>query len=131
MADFLTAFQITNKNEGKLANNPNDAGKLTYMGIASAFWPNWKGWPIINEAIANHTTAILSKNATLQQYVQDFYKQNFWNPLSLMWFNDQQLANVVYDFGVNSGIGNSARKLQLAANQIGGDLSVDGQIGAK
>jgi lysozyme family protein len=124
MANFIIAFNLTSRYEGGLSNNPEDNGKLTYMGIASAYFPNWVGWGIIKQAITKNETESLRINQQLNEMVQSFYKNNFWNPLSLDKINDQQIANAVYDFGVNAGITTSAKRLQTACN-----VAADGQIG--
>jgi len=137
MAKFEIAHGITAKYEGGLANNKADRGGLTYAGIAENYWPTWKGWPFVKAEIARHgkdTTAInqhLANHPDVPQLVRDFYKANFWDTLKLDSLNDQQLANVVYDFGVNSGIGTSAKKLQAAVVACGVGIGVDGQIGNK
>lgn len=137
MADFRKAFAITERNEGGLANNKEDRGGLTYVGIAENYWPTWKGWPFVKAEIARHGKDTATINAHLAAHpdvkplVEEFYKKNFWDTLKLDLLNDQQLANAVYDFGVNAGIGTSAKKLQSAANTIGAKLTIDGQIGAK
>ena len=131
MADFLTAFKITGINEGGYAFNHNDAGKETYCGIARKFWPNWAGWPIIDEAKTHVDNVIgldmmLSKNSNIQSMIDNFYKQNFWDVNKLDLINDQQLANNIYDFGVNSGTGEAAKTLQLNAG-----VTQDGIIGTQ
>jgi lysozyme family protein len=124
MADFEKAIPFILENEGYLSNNPDDHGKLTYRGIASAYWPNWEGWPIVNEAIANGTTSSLKSNSELEGMVDKFYKANFWDVNKLDQFTDQSIARNVMDFGVNSGTGRSAKTLQQIL-----ELPQDGIIG--
>lgn len=140
MAEFLKALPDTLKYEGGLSTNTSDkgnaGGKVTYAGISEAYWPTWKGWPYVKAAMAEYkTTAEINKylasNSQVQALVEQFYKDNFWDTLSLDRVNNQQLANVVFDFGVNTGIGTAAKKLQMAVNGICGSLTVDGQIGSK
>lgn len=137
MAEFLKAFDLTNKNEGGYSFNKDDHGGETYAGIARNYWPNWAGWKYIDQIKESHKTAIdiddaIKVSATpIHLLVENFYQLNFWKPLCLDLVNDQQLANAVYDFGVNSGIGQSAKLLQRACNANGSVLFVDGEIGAK
>lgn len=141
MANFKIADALTARNEGGLANNPKDKGKLTYAGIASKYWPAWKGWPIVLAAIEKHqgiikkANAELIKNVQLSFLVTGFYMANFWNSLSLSLVKDQQIANTVYDFAVNSGTENAAEKLQETINELlprqAFKLVVDGAIGPK
>lgn len=136
MADFLPAFLNTAKTEGGYSNYPNDTGGETYAGISRKNWPNWGGWRYLDEIkkidkTPSYINVKMGSNQNVQALVQEFYKTNFWYSLNLQWLNDQQLANNVYDFAVSSGTGTAAKRLQIAANSICGDLVVDGQIGSK
>lgn len=118
MARFDEAFKITERNEGGYANNPADNGGETYAGVARKFWPNWSGWGIIDAAkkinkSAKHINQYAKANG-IDAHVGKFYKTNFWDANKLDLFNDQQLANNVYDFGVNSGVIKAAKVLQQA-----------------
>lgn len=132
MAKFEIAEAITGRNEGGYANNPSDTGGETYAGIARNHWPKWDGWKIIDQ-IKNaygKSAAIINRqaklNSTLSDLISKFYKKNFWDSLKLDLVNDQQLANSVYDFGVNSGTSRSAKFLQQSAG-----VETDGIIGNK
>lgn len=136
MVKFSEAEKITGINEGGYANDPDDNGGETWAGIARKFWANWAGWKKIDaiKHTKGATAAIINKyakaDATLQAQVSTFYKTNFWDVNNLDLINDQQLANNVYDFGVNSGTGRAAKFLQQAANDTTMvKLTVDGAIG--
>jgi len=142
MAKFEIAEAITGRNEGGYANNPADTGGETYAGIARNYWGNWQGWKIIDNikfdlkvnsvVTASNINKAAKANPYLTKAISSFYKQNFWDVNKLDLINDQQLANTVYDFGVNSGTGRAANFLQKAVNDtcdVG--LVVDGQIGNK
>lgn len=143
MAKFEIAEKITGRNEGGYANNPSDTGGETINGIARNHWPKWDGWKTIDEIkaglIANkkpvnalHINQAIRTNPKFYSLISKFYKQNFWDVLKLDLVNDQQLANSVYDFGVNSGTGRSANFLQKSVNDVCSiGLIVDGQIGNK
>lgn len=138
MAKFEIAESITGRNEGGYANNKADKGGETYAGIARNHWPKWEGWEYIDHIKAQLGTSAktinlyASKDMAVVTLVSDFYKQNFWDVMKLDLVNDQQLANSVYDFGVNSGTVRSAKFLQQAVNNVCGvGLTVDGQIGNK
>jgi lysozyme family protein len=130
MADFKIAEAQTGRFEGGYANNPADRGGETYAGIARKFWPNWKGWLIIDEIKSKHgkTSSIINKFAktdqNLHKMISQFYKANFWDVNKLDLFTDQQVANSVYDFGVNAGTKKASKTLQ----QLFGLLQ-DGIIG--
>lgn len=144
MADFSIAFGITNGNEGGWQNDPNDSGNAlnglgTYRGIASAKQATWKGWPIIKSVLSNMTTqphygtvayrawvgtlnSVLAGNTALQSMVRDFFRANFWDVNRLGDLVSQEVANKVYDSGVNQGTGTAAILLQkcLGVNADGG-----------
>jgi len=125
MANFDEAYRLTGHNEGGYSNNPDDSGGETYCGISRNNWPEWGGWPTIDRFKGEPKfVSIVNSSQTLQTLVASFYKQNFWDVLKLDQINDQQIANAVYDFGVNSGTGQSAKFLERAAG-----TTVDGQIG--
>ncbi len=130
MANFKEAYLLTGHNEGGYANNPADHGGETYAGIARNFWPAWSGWSYIDNIKKTFHTpkdidrAISVGGAPIHLMVADFYKKNFWDVNKLDLINDQQLADNVYDFGVNSGVGKAAKILQLVVG-----VTQDGIIG--
>jgi len=148
MAKFTIAEAITGRNEGGYANNPSDNGGETYAGIARNHWPKWEGWKIIDNikfSLKEYKLPISSANINkyaklsvpLTDLISKFYSQNFWDVNNLDLINDQQLANSVYDFGVNSGTGRAAKFLQWAYNNeqaFNGThkkIAEDGKIGPK
>ena len=128
MADFKISFKITGHNEGGYANDPNDRGGETYAGISRKFWTNWAGWQLIdNYKDKNGIVGIdkaMANNPNMEAAIESFYKKNFWDVNKLDLINEQQIANTVYDFGVNSGVSQAAKALQKVIN-----VSVDGIIG--
>ena len=132
MAKFEIAEAITVRNEGGYANNPADTGGETYAGIARNYWPKWGGWTVIDSIKNNYgksasvINANAKKNSLLHELISKFYKQNFWDVNKLDQICDQQIANTVYDFGVNSGTSRSAKYLQQSAG-----VEDDGIIGNK
>lgn len=130
MANFDEAYKLTGHNEGGYANNPNDHGGETYAGIARKFWPMWRGWDIIDSIKKQYGTNEVTINLwakqsiNLQTEIALFYKNNFWDINKLDFINDQQLADNVYDFGVNSGVSKAAKTLQSVVG-----VTIDGIIG--
>lgn len=139
MAKFELAYKETSKVEGLYANNPADTGGETWAGISRNNFPTWSGWIIIDAIKHKYgkSTATINKYGRLDNTLHDkeiaFWKKNFWDVLKLDFVNDQQLANSVYDFGVNSGTSRAGKYLQTAYNSCKGlkALSVDGLIGSK
>lgn len=117
MADFNTAFDRTLKNEGgfKLTNIANDRGGMTYAGISRRHHPGWAGWTVIDAGDTPPT-----------QLVRDFYCDQFWIPINGNLITHQDVANNIYDFGVNAGIKVAAKLAQIVAG-----VSPDGVIGPK
>lgn len=141
MAKFEISEKITGGNEGGYADNKADRGGETYAGIARNFHPNWNGWVKIDEYKADYKKAKdkgktkLSlaqwvnasadvKKEPVHKMVSDFYKKQFWDVNKLDEFKDQQLADTVYDFGVNSGTNRSAKYIQRVVR-----VAQDGIIG--
>ncbi len=132
MANFEIAEAITGRNEGGYANNPADTGGETYAGIARNHWPKWQGWAMIDQIKSAYGSSAIvinrqaKANPSLTKLISSFYKQNFWDVNRLDEICDQQIANTVYDFGVNSGTGRAAKYLQSVVG-----VTQDGQIGPK
>lgn len=136
MSDFRIAEQLTGINEGGYVNDPNDKGGETYAGISRNNWSGWRGWLIIDglKDTAGISAALINQkakaNAQLTELIWSFYKQNFWDINQLSLIRDQQLANTVYDFGVNSGTVRAAKYLQDSVNLVSAlNLATDGIIG--
>lgn len=125
MGNFTEAYVITNKNEGGYSDNSSDSGGETLFGVSRNNWPNWPGWKIVDEFKGQPKwVSIIESSQQLRDLASQFYKSNFWDVLSLDQINDQQICNTVYDFGVNSGTGKSAKYLQISAG-----VNADGIIG--
>jgi lysozyme family protein len=118
MADFNPAFETMINNEGgyQLTNVANDRGGQTYAGIARNFHSSWPGWAIIDRGDM--------ANLQLSQLVRDFYKANFWDPISGDAINSQAVAGTIFDFAVNAGTLTAAKLAQLVVSAL-----PDGRIG--
>lgn len=68
--------------------------------------------------------ANLDKDPDLQEAITDFYRVTFWDKMKGDQITDQAVANSIFDFGVNAGMGTSASLAQLV---IG--AKTDGVIG--
>lgn len=121
MGQFAEAHLLTMGHEGGYANNKLDTGGETYKGISRVWNPNWKGWPVVDAAVATSKTVdqidtTLEKNEALQANVLDFYKKNYWDVNRLDEILNQRLAEKLYDVGVNMGIKKAALILQEGLN---------------
>ena len=102
MAKFEKAFGITSALE---AGYTVDNGGPTYQGISFKAWAN--------DSIAKQISVLVTKlkpqkkevidNAQIKSLVLQFYKKNYWDRIKGDLVNNQQLANLVYDFAINSG----------------------------
>src|SRR3972149_1674828 len=117
MAEFETAYYLTNVIEGGYANDPDDRGDETYRGWSRNAHPDWTGWKIVDEAKTKaHTikeiNQWLENNTLIQQLLITGYKNEYWNRIRGDSISDQQIANEVYDNAVNMGVNTSSRYLQ-------------------
>jgi lysozyme family protein len=127
--------------DGGYVHHPDDPGGETYAGIARRFWPNWEGWRLIDAAkVYSDFPANLERpplKAALEAGVADFYDFAFWKPMRLADFPDQDVADEVFEQGVNLGAGKAAAILQTALNALNNhgkrwpDVKVDGELGGK
>jgi len=60
----------------------------------------------------------------LQNEVETFYEIQFWNRISGSLISDQTVANSIFDFAVNAGVGTSATLAQMVSG-----TKADGVIG--
>jgi lysozyme family protein len=104
VADFLPAYNLVKKYEGYYVNNPLDRGGETYAGVARNFWPDWSGWPAIDAHKKKLGRAIKTneKIPNMESHVTAFY-QMLWNKNRFGEIADQAVANIAYDWFVNSG----------------------------
>ncbi len=150
MADFETAYYLTNKVEGGYVDDPDDRGGMTYRGIARKFHPDWDGWRVVDRYWGSltmaqrkdtnkHMNKCLDKDEELQELVKLFYQEEFWNTIKGDVIPDQRIANEVYDNAVNMGVEQSGKYLQRTINILNRnqnpkyykDIKVDGDIGTK
>jgi lysozyme family protein len=137
MADFDKAISLTLQIEGGYSNNPSDNGGETFKGIARKFNPSWEGWKIIDnlKKDTKNFPKNLDADSSLQSYVKQLYKQNYWDVNRLDQVMNQEIANEIFDNDVNLGVGSSAKIVQEALNLLNRnqkdyqDLKVDGAIG--
>lgn len=113
MANFEIAYKRTAKFEGGYVNDPNDRGGETYAGISRRAHPKWAGWSTIDGAKKEKNfPKNLSSNVVLQQQVRTLYRNNYWTPIWGDRIKRQEVANELYDFGVNAGVGTSIKLQQ-------------------
>jgi lysozyme family protein len=127
MAQFQEAFDKVMKNEGGYVNDPQDPGGETYKGIARSRNSKWEGWIRVDLCKGQKGfPANLERDTVLQQQITRFYETNYWDAISADKIETQQVAETMFDFGVNAGVKASA----MLAQQVV-EVAVDGVIGPK
>lgn len=109
--------------EGGYVNHPADRGGPTCWGIT------------LSVARANGYKGDM--RALPRSVAAKIYANRYWHPLKLDVVAEMHagLAVVLFDFGVNSGPGNAARKLQIQLNVLNdrgrlyADIATDGAFG--
>ena len=118
MADFNPAFEKMISDEGgyQLIDIPGDRGGQTYAGIARKPNPDWKGWQFIDRKDFGSATPL----------VREFYKSNFWDRVRGDDIKEQAIAETIFNFAVNTGVGVASKLSQLIVG-----VTPDGAIGPK
>lgn len=114
MADYTIAFRKMQGNEGNYVNDPQDPGGETYRGIARKMNGKWDGWVFIDAMKKqNNFPANLEYSAELRESIGMFYLNTFWNKMQGDFIDDQQIAESIFDFGVNAGLSTSVSLAQM------------------
>jgi len=127
MADFKQAYDLMIAHEGGYVNDPADPGGETYKGVARKMHSKWLGWHIID--LLKRQSGFpsnLDAHAELQGEISLFYEGQFWDTLKADDITDQEIANTIFDFGVNAGIATTASLAQMIVG-----VKADGVIGPK
>jgi len=134
MADFTLAYKKTMGHEVGYVDDPDDTGGETYDGISRKYNPSWPGWALIDQYKPNFSKEIKAKLEALKKI---FYKEKYWGINHLDDFESQEIAEELFDTGVNMGVVRAAQFLQESLNYLNkngslySDLLVDGDIGSK
>lgn len=117
MAEFIPAYERMIRNEGgyKLHQVAGDKGGQTYAGIARNRWPAWHGWRDIDAGQIPET-----------ELVREFYRVNFWQAVRGEDLFDQGVAESLFDFAVNAGVGVAVKLAQIVAG-----ATPDGVLGPR
>lgn len=127
MADFNIAYQKVLTHEGGYVHDPDDPGGETYRGVARKSWSKWEGWDIVDMLKSQQGfPSNLDRHSGLQDMIRVFYQNNFWDKVKGDDINDQDVANSIFDFGVNAGVRTSSALAQAVI-----EAKEDGVIGPK
>lgn len=130
MANFKLFWPLLSRNEGgyvseEEAAKKHDSGGETYEGISRNNYPAWPGWALLDSYKPQATfPAILTRDHTLQDMVLSFYKKTQWDVMDGDLINNQSIANLLADWGVNGG-------MTVPIKHAEGDVhvTVDGKMG--
>ena len=119
MADFNPAFEKMLHDEGgmQLTDIPGDRGGMTYAGIARNPNPQWAGWALVDRK---------EFGGQLTSLVREFYRQNYWDRIRGDELTHQEIAETIFNFGVNTGVGVAVKLAQVIVG-----AAPDGGIGPK
>ena len=122
--EFQEAYRKTVQNEGFLSNHKNDAGGMTWKGIARNMHPNWLGWKEIDEILSKGGTVISIKaNGYIETKVQEFYFKEFWLKSRANEIIVPIVRNKYFDTSVNLGISGAIKVYQRSLL-----MPVDGKL---
>lgn len=123
MADFAESIGIILKHEGGLVNHKNDPGGLTNKGITLKTFERYA-----KEHLGIEPTAGNLRNLSTDQ-ASVIYQNEYWNANHLGEIQNQQIADHIFDFRVNSG--GAIKQVQKALKELGHDINPDGKMGPK
>jgi lysozyme family protein len=130
MASFQLYIPLLNAAEGGYQNLVGDSGNYnslgqrvgTNHGISAKTYENWINRPPSVSDMKN-----MSKAEALQ-----IYKLWYWNKLGADYIENQSIADVLVDHGVNAGTGTAGKMIQRILNQyFNYNLVVDGVVGTQ
>lgn len=112
MANFNEAIDKVLKSEGLYSNDPDDNGGETFRGISRKANPKWIGWEIVDsyKVAGKNFKNKIQADRTLLRLSKEFYKLRYWDCFDLDNEKNQNIANMIFDMGVNAGV-SVARKL--------------------
>ena len=128
MAEFQPAFEFTMQFENNPSNPWSDAPDACPEGYTG---PPCRAIAGINSGVypEAYEAAMSMPQPSRHIPVANFYLTNFWNPMNLAPISSQDLANRVFDEGVNNGQATAVKMLQGVVNSLGGSISIDSHIG--
>lgn len=122
---FNEAINQVLKNEGGYSNKPSDNGGATKYGITEK---------VARQNGYAGNMRYLPESKAKEIYYKQYWLQSNADKITTISFN---IAFLLFDFGVNSGVKNASKKLQIAINKIlkkideTRELKIDGIIGPK
>lgn len=130
MAQFAPAYKLERKHEGYYVNNAADKGGETYAGVARNFHGTWVGWNVLDRYKSQIGRSLKTNEQVpgMEPYVEAFYKA-IWDGKNFAAINNQDVANIVYDWFINSGSSGTKGVQKVLNTFFQKALSVDGGFG--
>lgn len=122
MANFDLYFETLIKHEGGFVNHPKDPGGATNLGITDKLDGKTDGLVDVN----GDSKGDVKIKELRKDQAKLIYKRLFWDALKADEIKSQSVAEILFDFAVNSGVGTAARAIQKIVN-----VAQDGNIGPK
>ena len=110
---FARCLDLILGHEGGYVDHPDDPGGATNMGITHATLAAWRGAPVSRDDV----------RAMGRDEAGEIYRANYWNALNCDAL-PKGVDLVLFDFGVNAGVGRAAKLLQGIVG-----VTRDGQVG--
>jgi len=143
MANFERAFELIKELEYRdcsnaLHRNPRESG-YTFMGIYQKIHPEspiWREMENYFRAVGvrgrptrkelREVSKLMCGDKGILDEVRRIYKENYWDRARLDEIRDQKIADEIFTFGVNAGMGQA---IKLAQKIVG--VEADGIVGPK
>jgi len=130
--NFEQAIEKTLGHEGGFADNPNDRGGMTFMGISRRWFPDEPLWAKIDALLAEGR----DPNEAIEELrpdVVDFYRREFWDKYGCETL-PESIRHRHFDFTINGGAVSSVKVVQALGNvfcqeALGGQIDEDGLTG--
>ena len=129
--ELVWQVEYSGRKDKALHQNAGETG-WTYKGIYQTAHPTWEGWRIVRTAMQKYNgdmklaSEMLFDNKELEELVVRFYKKEFWDKMKLDEVASQKIADEMFVFGLNVGIGHAIRAAQRIAS-----VQQDGVVGPK
>ena len=115
MDNFEKALEKLLGNEGYYSNVAADSGGETVFGISRNNFPKLTLWTFV-DALKTRTDfpECIGWDKQILDMVNNFYRENFWDPIQGDKILNQEKAFCLFDFAVNSGVSQAVQIVQRA-----------------
>lgn len=125
MANFDLYIKEILKSEGGFVNHPSDPGGATNLGITLA---NWRSYG--RDINMDGRIDVEDLKRINEEDAKAFYKSRFWDKIWGDKISSQNLANIIFDHSVNTGVSRGVKIVQELLNRLDNTgLTVDGVMG--